>query len=214
LALLSIPVVSSFKINNGAATTVNPNVTLPNVCAGATSATHFYMASESANFTSATTWQAYASVPLFTLSSGGGTKTVYFKVKDGAGTESSVTSDTITLGGAGYSVLAWGNTTWGECSIPVPNRGFIALAGGGGFSLGLKSDGSIVAWGYNESGQCTVPSPNSGFVTLAGGSVTVWDSNPMVRSQRGGRTIMDNVISLFQTVLLCLLCRKVSIVWG
>jgi hypothetical protein len=88
------PVVSSFRINNGEPSTMNPAVTLPNVCADATSVTHSYMASESADFTSAS-WQPYASVPLFTLSDTTGTKTVYFKVKDSADVESAVTSDTV-----------------------------------------------------------------------------------------------------------------------
>ncbi|HPS02797.1 MAG TPA: hypothetical protein PLA90_14760, partial [Candidatus Sumerlaeota bacterium] len=80
----SVPTVLSFKINNGLTTTINPAVTLANVCADATSVTHSYMASESADFTSAT-WQPYASVPLFMLSPEAGTKTVYFKVKDNEG---------------------------------------------------------------------------------------------------------------------------------
>jgi hypothetical protein len=53
------------------------------------------MASESANFSEAI-WQEYAAAPSFTLSSGNGTKTVYFKVKN-VDCESLAVSDTITL---------------------------------------------------------------------------------------------------------------------
>ena len=47
---------------------------------------------------------------------------------------------------------------------------FVAVAGGGYHSLGLKSDGSIVAWGQNDDGQCNIPAPNTDFVFVAGGA--------------------------------------------
>jgi hypothetical protein len=53
--------------------------------------------------------------------------------------------------------------------VPEPNTGFVAVAGGEGHSLGLKSDGSIVAWGQNVFGQCDVSAPNTGFVAIAAG---------------------------------------------
>ena len=45
----------------------------------------------------------------------------------------------------------------GECDVPAPNEGFVAISAGRWFSLGLKNDGTIVAWGHNVSGQCDVP---------------------------------------------------------
>ena len=90
IELADIPVVSSFSINNGAASTTSQSVTLNNACTG--SPTHF-MASESSSFSGAS-WQTYSAAPSFTLSAGAGTKTVYFKVKNAAG-ESSAASDSI-----------------------------------------------------------------------------------------------------------------------
>ena len=60
---------------------------------------------------------------------------------------------------------------WGEQVVVEPSdlSDLVAVAGGGGHSLGLKSDGTIVAWGYNDSGQCDVPVPNADFVAVAGG---------------------------------------------
>jgi len=115
------------------------------------------------------------------------------------------------------SIVAWGaNGYWfcepgtmtcywiytGECDVPSPNSGFIAIAAGGEHSLGLKQDGSIVAWGANRywmctwpgacdwiyTGQCDVPSPNTGFIGIAAGgdhslglkqdgSIVAWGSN-------------------------------------
>jgi hypothetical protein len=70
---------------------------------------------------------------------------------------------------ASGSVAAWGGNTYGQCNVPSPNTGFVAVAAGACHSLGLKSDGSIAAWGYNGHGQCSVPSPNTGFVAVAAG---------------------------------------------
>ena len=68
--------------------------------------------------------------------------------------------------------MAWGNNNEGQCYVPSPNTGFVAVAGGFGHSLGLKEDGSIVAWEWNVSGQCDVPPPNEGFIAVAGGGYT------------------------------------------
>ena len=61
--------------------------------------------------------------------------------------------------------------TYGQCEVPVPDSGFVAVTAGEYHCLGLKADGSIVAWGRNDNGQCNVPAPNSGFVAVAAGYV-------------------------------------------
>jgi hypothetical protein len=86
------PVVTSLKINAGAANTVNALITLNNT---ATDLPVHYMASEDPIF-GGESWQLYSAAPKFTLSAGSGTKTVYFKLRNGFG-ESSVVSDTIFL---------------------------------------------------------------------------------------------------------------------
>jgi hypothetical protein len=88
------PSVTSFKINVGAASTKNGRVTLNNT---ATNAPTHYMASEDSGFSGAD-WLSYSTAPKFNLSDGAGTKTVYFKVKNGF-VESNVMSDTIVANG-------------------------------------------------------------------------------------------------------------------
>ena len=66
-------------------------------------------------------------------------------------------------------MVAWGSNNGGQCDVPPPNTGFVAIAGGWFHSVGLKADGSIVAWGDNSYRQCSVPAPNSGFIGVAGG---------------------------------------------
>ena len=90
--MAGLPVVSTFRINNGTADTTNSTVTLNNTATGSPTQ---YMASESATFTSAT-GKAYKKAIKFTLSTRKGVKSVYFKVKNATG-ESAVVSDTITL---------------------------------------------------------------------------------------------------------------------
>ncbi|NIM51884.1 MAG: hypothetical protein GTO22_22010, partial [Gemmatimonadales bacterium] len=38
------------------------------------------------------------------------------------------------------SIVAWGWNDYGQCDVPSPNTGFVAVAGGGFHSLGLKAD--------------------------------------------------------------------------
>ena len=36
------------------------------------------------------------------------------------------------------SIVAWGDNGYGQCNVPAPNSGFVAVAGGYWHSLGLK----------------------------------------------------------------------------
>jgi hypothetical protein len=68
------------------------------------------------------------------------------------------------------SVAAWGDNTYGQCNVPYPNSGFVAIAAGSQHSLGLKWDGSIAAWGDTAYGQTGVPTSAQGaFAVAAGG---------------------------------------------
>jgi hypothetical protein len=96
------PVLSSFKINAGGASTANPTVTLNNT---ATNSPRFYIASESPSFAGAS-WMGYSTAPKFALSSGAGTKTVYFKVDNGFA-ESNVMNDTIVANGLPPAVTSF-----------------------------------------------------------------------------------------------------------
>ena len=91
------PVISSFKISTTSALAKNHMVILNNTIVGSTPAE--YMASESSSFSGAA-WQPYSQAPYFTLSpSTTGSTTVYFKVKDGSGTQSAVATELLRGGG-------------------------------------------------------------------------------------------------------------------
>ncbi|MEE9616091.1 MAG: hypothetical protein V3T90_03695, partial [Anaerolineae bacterium] len=55
------------------------------------------------------------------------------------------------------SVVGWGENSDDQCDVPGANADFVAVAGGGRHSLGVKSDGTILAWLFNWEGQCDVP---------------------------------------------------------
>ncbi|HOI38529.1 MAG TPA: hypothetical protein PLF11_14245, partial [Bacillota bacterium] len=97
--------------------------------------------------------------------------TAYYALRttNAAGLSSWSNEETAVL--RGCTIIAWGHNGSGQCTVPYPNTGFTAVAGGLQHSLGLRDDGSIAAWGWNEHGQCNVPYPNSGFVAVAGGFV-------------------------------------------
>ncbi len=92
IVLAQLPVVTSFKIDAGASTTINPIVTLNNT---ATISPTQFMASEDPSFNGAS-WLPYSAAPKFTLSPGGGSKTVYFQVQNSAG-QSQVVNASIQL---------------------------------------------------------------------------------------------------------------------
>jgi hypothetical protein len=187
------PVVTAFSINHGLATTANPTVMLPNTSTAETSGSAVeYLASESSDFTSAT-WRPYVSIPLFRLSDAISKKTVYFRVRNSAGVESAVTSDTIVFRGGENSIKAWGSST----TLPSPNADFVALASGQQHTLALTADGSVVAWGVNTFKQCNVPAPNRDFMAVAAGyyhslglksdgSIVAWGDTKTVPSDNTG----------------------------
>ncbi|MBK8232388.1 MAG: T9SS type A sorting domain-containing protein [Candidatus Eisenbacteria bacterium] len=86
------------------------------------------------------------------------------------------------------AIEAWGANDHGQCNVPSPNSGFVAVGAGHAHSVGLKGDGSVVAWGLNLDHQCEVPSSSTDFIALAvgfyhnlalsrDGSIVAWGSN-------------------------------------
>ncbi|HWI56975.1 MAG TPA: RCC1 domain-containing protein, partial [Bacillota bacterium] len=55
------------------------------------------------------------------------------------------------------NVIAWGDNSRGQATVPASATNVIAVAGGGYHSLALQADGSVLAWGYNNYGQTTIP---------------------------------------------------------
>ena len=190
------PSVSSFAINDGAATTEYREVELHNV---AFEPTH-YVASELPDF-SDTDWWAYSEIPSFTLSAGAGIKTVYFKVKNYRG-ESEVVSDTIRLlgpaEGEGESV------TEGEIILEGEGEGEVILEGEGesvteGEAIPEgEGEGAVILEGEGESvteGEAIPEGEGEGEVVLEGeGEILLeGEGEVLVEGEIGGQP--DLVVS-------------------
>jgi hypothetical protein len=154
------PSVSSFGINQGASSTAVRTVTLNNTCAA--NPTQF-MAGESASFAGAT-WQTYSTAPSFTLSSGNGLKTVYFRVRNGLGQSSAVT-DTITLAEVALPVVTVTSLD-AYASEPGTNMGKFRFTRTGSTAAALAVRYSIHGTAANGTDYKTL----SGSLVIAAGS--------------------------------------------
>jgi Bacterial Ig-like domain len=99
------PTGISLVINNGAAETSEGSVLLTLAATDEWSPLEMMISNE-ATF-AGVTWEAFADLKNWTLSSGDGTKTVYAKFRDGGQNESTTTSDTIGLDSVPPSVEAY-----------------------------------------------------------------------------------------------------------
>ncbi|PWU15818.1 MAG: hypothetical protein C5B50_14660 [Verrucomicrobia bacterium] len=81
-----------------------------------------------------------------------------------------------------------GNDVAAQCDVPFGLTNALQVAGGGGQSLAVKTDGTVVAWGANYYGEGAVPTNLTGVAMVAAGwyhdvalftngTVTAWGYN-------------------------------------
>lgn len=58
---------------------------------------------------------------------------------------------------AGGRVVAWGDNSSDQTSVPPDLTDVVAIAGGGYHSLALRSDGTVVGWGEHSAGDPATP---------------------------------------------------------
>ena len=69
------------------------------------------------------------------------------------------------------TVVAWGDNSSGQVTVPAGLTSVIAVAAGNNFSMALKSDGTVVEWGaHGYESEIAVPAGLSGVVAIAAGS--------------------------------------------
>ncbi len=84
--------------------------------------------------------------------------------------------------------VGFGNDVVGQCDVPFALTNALQVAGGGGQSLALKTDGTVVAWGANYYGEGVAPTNLTGVAMIAAGwyhnvalltngTVTAWGLN-------------------------------------
>lgn len=67
-------------------------------------------------------------------------------------------------------VVAWGDNSYGQSTMPAGLSGVSNVAAGGNFTVALKNDGTVVAWGDNTYGQTDVPAGLGGVIAIAAGT--------------------------------------------
>jgi hypothetical protein len=67
-------------------------------------------------------------------------------------------------------VIAWGQNTYAQGSVPATASNATAVAAGYTHNLALRTNGMVVAWGQNSYAQCTVPASASNVVSIAAGA--------------------------------------------
>ncbi|MBI3885551.1 MAG: immunoglobulin domain-containing protein [Opitutae bacterium] len=120
-------------------------------------------------------------------------------------------------------VRGWGQNNFGETAAPADLTSAVAVAGGDGFSLALKADGTVVAWGYNSYGQTSVPSGLTDAVAIAAagayplalkadGSVVSWGNFGTSSVPAGLNGVI--AISAGDSYLLALKSDGTVVAWG
>jgi alpha-tubulin suppressor-like RCC1 family protein len=66
-------------------------------------------------------------------------------------------------------VVAWGDDTDGQSSVPPLSKDVVAIAAGEYHSLALQADGTVVAWGDGSYGDTNLPAGLANVVALGGG---------------------------------------------
>jgi Regulator of chromosome condensation (RCC1) repeat len=94
------------------------------------------------------------------------------------------------------TVVAWGDNTYNQGTVPVNVTNVLAIAAGGFFNLALRTNGTIVAWGDGSQQETNVPAGATNIVAISAGyshalalrnngTVYVWGDNSL-----GGQTNM------------------------
>ena len=103
------------------------------------------------------------------------------------------------------TVIAWGDDTFGQTTLPGGIGPVSAVAAGFAHSLALRTNGTVVAWGSDSRGQARVPTDLTGIVAIAAGAahsvalttegrVLCWGDN--TRGQSSVPTGLTNAVAI------------------
>ena len=76
----------------------------------------------------------------------------------------------VSVFGPTSPIVAWGDNSEGQTTVPTNLDDIVAIAGGDYHSVALHHNGKLAAWGYNGDGQTTVPTNSLAFVAIAAGA--------------------------------------------
>lgn len=177
------PPAGSILINAGAASTASQSVTL-NIAGNDDVQVADMMVSEDPAFTGVA-WEPFAAGRSFVLSSGTGTKTVYLKLRDVAGRESSVYSDEIVVV---QPVVQEGQVT------PAANNQRSPQIAGGKIVYCSKHETSIYeVYRFDPATETTqrLAPGSSAWSIKAQGGLAVWEDDTVRVLDLGSGTVSD-----------------------
>ncbi len=67
-------------------------------------------------------------------------------------------------------VIAWGDNSGGQCSVPANLMDAVGVGGGDYHTIALRHNGTLLGWGYNGDGQTNVPAGSLLYVSIACGA--------------------------------------------
>ena len=74
------------------------------------------------------------------------------------------------LTGADQPLVAWGDNTFSQTTIPPDLTNVVSVSAGGAHNLALKADGTVSVWGANTSGQLNIPSGLTNVISISAGA--------------------------------------------
>lgn len=121
------------------------------------------------------------------------------------------------------TVIAWGDSTFGQTAVPSGIGPVTAVAAGFGHSMALRTNGTVVAWGLDSQGQIRVPTNLTGVVAIAAGAahsvaltgdgqVLCWGDNS--RGQASVPLALTNAVAVAAGDLHTLALDKNGKIWA
>ena len=103
------------------------------------------------------------------------------------------------------TVMAWGNNSAGQGTVPTGLSHVVAIAAGSSHNMALRDDGTVVAWGSDANGQTNVPTGLSNVIAItaggfhslalkANGAVVAWGLN--AQGQTNVPPTLTNVVAI------------------
>jgi GxGYxYP putative glycoside hydrolase C-terminal domain/GxGYxY sequence motif in domain of unknown function N-terminal/Concanavalin A-like lectin/glucanases superfamily/Regulator of chromosome condensation (RCC1) repeat len=92
-------------------------------------------------------------------------------------------ASTYGIRSAAGQLVAWGNNSSGQTTVPTNGVNIISTASGSAFNLAIKNDGSFLGWGNNTSGQTSFLAGLTNVAAVAGGqnfTLAVGNQTPLV----------------------------------
>ena len=97
------------------------------------------------------------------------------------------------------TVIAWGDNSHGQSTVPITLTNAYSLANGTNHSLALDDAGTIWGWGSNKSGQLNIPENLGQIIDIAAGRdfSIAYSITPTNETDSNGSSILTNTVTIW-----------------